>query len=145
MDIAKTDTSTQHLESFGRTGAQTGVMDPVHHFRALLEQFDGTGETRIIAHQRNGIAELGVMGWAMRALELDSYMTAKKALMDEEGLTVLDLRDMKASERAVFEARVFNSMHQKDDMAQAVKAYEQQELERKRQNLYRVVTIPDPE
>lgn len=119
-------------------------MNTVHNFRALMEQFDGTGETRIIAHQRNGIAELGVVGWAMRALELDAYMVAKKALLEEEGLTVDDLYEMKASERAVFEARVINSMR-KEDMAQAVRAYEELELERKKQNMYRVVTIPDPE
>ncbi len=144
MDIAKTDASTQHTESFGRTGTKTGVMDTVRDFRALMEQFDGTGETRIIAHQRNGIAELGVVGWAMRALELDAYMVAKKDLLEEEGLTVDDLYEMKASERAVFEARVINSMR-KEDMAQAVRAYEELELERKKQNMYRVVTIPDPE
>lgn len=133
---------TQHTEVKDENSAPCGEGQPVSDFRAVLEYIEGTGEARIIAHQRDGIAEFGVVGWAMEALESDFYLAAKRGLMAEERISKLDLGDMTAAARAVFEARVFDRL--RTEYAFGVSGQQKIKHNGKRATLCLAVPLPDP-
>ncbi|NVJ99485.1 MAG: hypothetical protein HWE25_15135 [Alphaproteobacteria bacterium] len=134
---------TQHTEINEESGTPCGEGVAAPSFQAILEHIEGTDEARIIAHQPDGIAEFGVVGWAMHALETESYLVAKRGLMADEGLTRGDLGHMSAAARVVFEARVFDRLRTDYAMGAAIMQKEKRG-KKKHLNMCFAVPIPDP-